>query len=92
MSTLSRRTVTISKSHSDFIDERIARGDFVSASEVVRAGLTALSQREAEVTHWLTHDVAKTFDRSVESPKDHIELDAAFAIIRASKSDQSEAA
>jgi antitoxin ParD1/3/4 len=92
MSTLTRRTVTLSKVQSDFIDDRIARGDFVSASEVVRAGLTALSQREAEVAHWLAHDVAKTFDRSTQHPDDYVELDAAFATIRAAKSDRSAAA
>jgi antitoxin ParD1/3/4 len=85
MSDLTRRTVTLSKIQSDYIDAKIATGEFVSASEVVRAGLAALTQRDAMVTQWLEREVGPTFDRSISNPDDYVELDAAFAAIRGDK-------
>jgi antitoxin ParD1/3/4 len=85
MSDLIRRTVTLSKTQSDYIDAKITSGEFVSASEVVRAGLAALTQRDAMVTQWLEREVGPTFDRSLANPEDYVELDAAFAAIRGKK-------
>lgn len=82
MSNLSRRTVTLGKTQSDYIDAKVASGDFVSASEVVRAGLTALAERDAVVERWLATDVAAAFDHSVANPHDVVSLDEAFVQIR----------
>jgi antitoxin ParD1/3/4 len=82
MSNLTRRTVTLGKSQSDYIDAKIASGEFVSASEVVRAGIAALTELDALVERWLKTEVAATFDRSVSDPNDVFDLDEAFSIIR----------
>jgi antitoxin ParD1/3/4 len=82
MANLSRRTVTLGKSQSDYIDSKIASGRYASASEVVRAGLAALNERDAMVERWLKTDVAATFDHSVTNPDEALDLDAAFAAIR----------
>lgn len=82
MSNLSRRTVTLGKTQSDYIDDKIASGDFVSASEVVRAGLAALAERDGVVERWLANEVSAAFDHSVTNPHDVVSIDEAFAEIR----------
>ena len=68
MSNLTRRTVTLGKSQSDYIDAKIASGDFVSASEVVRAGLAALTQRDAMVEQWLATEIIPVYEAALQDP------------------------
>lgn len=82
MSNLTRRTVTLGKSQSDFIDAKIASGDYVTASEVMRAGIVALAEREAAVERWVRTEVAAAFDQSLANPNDALDLEQAFAQIR----------
>ena len=44
------------------IDSLVASGAFASTSEVVRAGLRALREREAAVDRWLERDVVHVYD------------------------------
>lgn len=68
MSNLSRRTVTLGKTQSDYIDAKVASGDFVSASEVVRAALAALAERDAVVERWLATEITPVYEAAMADP------------------------
>ena len=62
MSATAKRTVSLPDEQSAFIDAKVATGDYASASEVVRAGLRALKERDEAVERWLRDEVAPTVD------------------------------
>lgn len=68
MSATAKRTVSLPEEQSAFIDAKVAAGDYASASEVVRAGLRALRERDDAVERWLREEVAPTFDAMVADP------------------------
>jgi antitoxin ParD1/3/4 len=51
-----------------YVDSLIASGAYASASEVVRAGLEALRQREAEIDRWLQDEVVPVYDAMQRDP------------------------
>jgi antitoxin ParD1/3/4 len=62
MSGVEKRTFSLPTEHAAFIDAKVASGAYASGSEVVRAGLRALSERDAAVEKWLREKVAPTYD------------------------------
>ena len=68
MSTVSKRTVSLPEEHAVYIDQMVAKGAFASASEVVRAGLRALQEREAAIDRWLREEVAPVYDAMQADP------------------------
>ena len=68
MSTIAKRTVSLPEEQSAFIDAKVATGDYASASEVVRAGLRALRERDEAVERWLRQEVAPTYDAMAADP------------------------
>lgn len=62
MSGIEKRTFSLPAEHTAFIDAQVNSGSYASASEVIRAGLRALQERDAAVERWLTEEVARTFD------------------------------
>ena len=48
-----KRTFSLPVEHASFIDAKVASGDYASGSEVVRAALAALEERDAVVERWL---------------------------------------
>ena len=68
MSAIAKRTVSLPEEQSAFIDAKVAAGDYASASEVVRAGLRALRERDEAVERWLREEVAPTFDAMAADP------------------------
>jgi antitoxin ParD1/3/4 len=48
-SNIEKRTFSLPAEHTAFIDAQVASGAFASGSEVVRAGLRALQERDAAV-------------------------------------------
>src|SRR4029077_15342272 len=53
MAAAAKRTFSLPAEHTKFIDAKVASGDYASGSEVVRAGLRALQERDAAVERWL---------------------------------------
>ena len=53
MTRVEKRTISLPPEAAVYIDEQIASGRFASVSEVVRAGLHALRERDAAVERWL---------------------------------------
>ena len=83
MSTTEKRTISLPGEHAAFIDAKVASGDYASTSEVVRAGLRALKERDEIVEQWLREAVAPTVDKMKANPESGIPAEAVFAEVRA---------
>ncbi|HEX7853658.1 MAG TPA: type II toxin-antitoxin system ParD family antitoxin [Sphingobium sp.] len=82
MPNVEKRTISLPSDQAAFIDSKIKSGDYASASEVVRAGLRALRERDEAVERWLRGDVAATYDAMRADPARGVSLDTAFGAIR----------
>lgn len=85
MSAVQKRTVSLPIEHSDYIDSQIASGSYASASEVIRAGLRALQERDAAIQRWLEREVAPAYDAIMADPSRGIPVEEAFAELRRKK-------
>jgi antitoxin ParD1/3/4 len=83
MSTIEKRTISLPSEHATFIDSKVASGAYASASEVVRAGLRALQERDEAVERWLRDEVAPAYDKMKADPKRGVSAKKVFADIRA---------
>lgn len=83
MTNIEKRTISLPSEHASFIDAKVASGAYASASEVIRAGLRALQERDAAVERWLRNDVATVYDKMKADPKRGIPAKQAFAKVRA---------
>jgi len=82
MSATQKRTFSLSEEQADFIDAKVETGDYASASEVVRAGLRALKERDEAIERWLREEVVPTYDAMKADPSRGIPADEVFAEIR----------
>ncbi len=82
MANIEKRTVSLRAEHTAFIDQLVDSGTYASASEVVRAGLRALQERDAAVERWLRDEVAPVHDAMEADPARAVSLDDAFADVR----------
>ncbi len=83
MSTVQKRTFSLPSQQAKFIDTQVRAGTYASASEVVRAGLRALEERDAAIERWLRSEVGPVYDAMKANPKRAISAKKAFAAIRA---------
>ena len=82
MSNAEKRTFSLPAEHAAFIDGKVASGAYASGSEVVRAGLRALQERDAAVEKWLKDEVITAYDALEKEPDRAIPAKEAFARIR----------
>jgi antitoxin ParD1/3/4 len=82
MPSTAKRTFSLPAEHAKFIDTKVASGAYASGSEVVRAGLRALQERDAAVERWLREDVAPVCDAMQTDPSRAIPAKKVFARIR----------
>jgi antitoxin ParD1/3/4 len=82
MPRVEKRTVSLPEEHAAFIDRMVASGAYASGSEVVRAGLRALQERDAAVERWLREEVAPAYDAMQADPERARNVDDVFAEIR----------
>jgi len=68
MSTTEKRTVSLPSEQARFIDGLVSSGTYASVSEVVRAGLRALQERDAAVERWLREEVVPVYDAMQADP------------------------
>jgi antitoxin ParD1/3/4 len=78
-----KKTVSLPARHIAYIDDMVASGSYASASEVVRAGLRALQERDAAVEKWLLEEVALSYDAIKDDPSRGLSADSVFSEIRA---------
>ena len=83
MSGTEKRTVSLPPEHAAYVDKLVRSGDYASASEVVRAGLRALQERDAAVEKWLREEVAPAYDAMQADPDRALGAEGVFADIRA---------
>jgi antitoxin ParD1/3/4 len=57
MAASSKRTFSLPAEQAKFIDRLVESGSYASGSEVVRAGLRALQERDTVIERWLREDV-----------------------------------
>ena len=83
MTKVSKRTFSLPDEQAAYIDAKVDDGAYASASEVVRAGLRALQERDAAVERWLRDEVVPTYDAMKADPSQGIPAKAVFAEVRA---------
>jgi antitoxin ParD1/3/4 len=83
MSTVEKRTVSLPADQARYMDELVAGGGYASASEVVRAGLRALRERDAAVERWLHDEVAPVYDAMQADPGRALSADQVGAALQA---------
>jgi antitoxin ParD1/3/4 len=75
MSATEKRTFSLPAEQSAFIDKLVESGAYATSSEVIRAGLRALQERDAAVERWLREQVVPTYDRWKADPSRGISID-----------------
>jgi antitoxin ParD1/3/4 len=77
-----KRTFSLPDAQSEYIDKQVDSGTYGSASEVVRAGLRALQERDAVIERWLREEVVPTYDAMMADPSRGIPAEEVLASIR----------
>jgi antitoxin ParD1/3/4 len=83
-----KRTFSLPTEQAGYIDTLVASGSYASGSEVVRAGLRALQERDAAVEKWLREEVIGVCDAMQSDPGRAIPGEQVFATIRARHADR----
>jgi antitoxin ParD1/3/4 len=83
MPATAKRTVSLPEEHAAFLDAKVKTGEYASVSEVVRASIRALQERDEAVEHWLRTEVAPVYDAMKADPSRGIAAKAVFDEIRA---------
>jgi len=89
MSIARKRTFSLPNAQSSYIDELVSSGAYASGSEVVRAGLRALQEREEATERWLHNEVPKAYDAMQAEPHRAVSLEATFDAVRARRRERS---
>jgi antitoxin ParD1/3/4 len=69
MAATEKRTFSLPTELAAFIDRLVKSGTYATSSEVIRAGLRALQERDAAVERWLREEVVPTYDKWKADPK-----------------------
>ena len=83
MSATEKRTFSLPAEQAAFIDRLVSSGAYATSSEVIRAGLRALQERDSAIERWLREEVAPTYDSMKADPSRGIPVDEVFGAIRA---------
>ncbi len=78
-----KRTVSLPAKHAAYVDKMVASGSYASVSEVVRAGLRALQERDVAVEKWLREEVAPAYDAIKADPARGLTAEGVFTKLRA---------
>lgn len=68
MRTTQQFSITLTNEMAEMVRSRVASGDYASESEVIRAGLRALHERDKIIEAWLTDTAAPALDAIRKSP------------------------
>lgn len=89
MTEVSKRTFRLPPEHAAYIDAKVGSGACASRSEVIRAGLRALQERDAAFERWLREEVVPTYEATKADPSSRIPAKTVFAEARARYSGRS---
>jgi antitoxin ParD1/3/4 len=87
MPAVEKRTISLPPAQARYIDTLVETGTYASASEVVRAGLRALQERDAALERWLKEDVVPIYDAMLADPGRALTADQVTAAMRAHHAD-----
>jgi antitoxin ParD1/3/4 len=82
MAAVEKRTVSLSAELAGYIDVLVSSGAYASASEVVRAGLRALQERDAAMERWLRDEVVPVAATMQVDPSRAIPAEDVFEALR----------
>lgn len=82
MPPVEKRTISLPPAQASYIDALVETGTYASASEVVRAGLRALQERDAAVERWLRDEVVPVYEAMQADPGRGIPADQVVAALR----------
>jgi antitoxin ParD1/3/4 len=77
-----KRTFSLPSEQANYIDNLVASGTYATSSEVIRAGLRALQERDAVVERWLRDQVVPVAAAMQANPERAIPADQVFDEIR----------
>jgi antitoxin ParD1/3/4 len=89
MSSIEKRTISLPPEQASYIDALVETGTYASASEVVRAGLRALQERDEAVERWLRNEVIPVYDAMQADPGRAIPAKDVKAALHARHADRS---
>jgi antitoxin ParD1/3/4 len=69
MAKVAKRAFSLPSEQAAYIDAKVEDGAYASGSEVVRAGLRALQERDAAVERWLSEEVGSLYDAMKANPQ-----------------------
>lgn len=78
-----KRTFSLPGEQAKYIDDLVASGAYATSSEVIRAGLRALQERDAAVERWLREEVVPVAAAMQAEPGRAVSADKVFGEIRA---------
>lgn len=82
MAASQKRTFSLPTEQASYIDNLVASGSYATSSEVIRAGLRALQERDAAVEHWLREEVVSVAAAMKADPDRAIPAERVFDEIR----------
>ncbi len=83
MTKVSKRTFSLPAEQAAYIDAKVDSGAYATSSEVIRAGLRALQERDAAVERWLQDEVAPVYDAMKANPERKLSAKSVFSEARA---------
>jgi antitoxin ParD1/3/4 len=78
-----KRTFSLPSEQAHYIDRLVSSGTYASGSEVIRAGLRALQERDAAVERWLREEVVPVAAAMRADPSRAIPAETVFSKVRA---------
>ena len=78
-----KRTFSLPGEQAKYIDHLVASGTYATSSEVIRAGLRALQERDAAIERWLREEVVPVAAAMQAEPGRAVSADRVFGEIRA---------
>ncbi len=87
MPAVEKRTISLPPAQAQYIDALVDGGTYASASEVIRAGLRALQERDALVARWRQDDVIPVYDAMQADPSRGLTADQVAKAMRAHHAD-----
>lgn len=82
MAASQKRTFSLPGEQASYIDSLVASGAYATSSEVIRAGLRALQERDTAVERWLREEVVPVATAMRADPERALPAESVFDEIR----------